>query len=116
MKEFMMAIDDIRFDNIDELFVKKAYIKEKYNKLSFDMKELYKWYFFYQLCLLKNPLKSAMWDYINGFDVGSKLNDEYILFCEKRDKLRAKYLKENIENEEKIDDQIAGQMDIWQCL
>ena len=43
MKEFMMAIEDIRFDNIDELFVKKAYIKNKYLKLSFDMKELYKW-------------------------------------------------------------------------
>lgn len=116
MKEFMLAIEDIRFDNIDELFVRKAYIKDKYLSMKQDMKELYKWYYFYQLCLLKNPLKSAMWDYLNGFDVGTKLNDEYILFCEKRDKLRAKYLKESVAEESKDNEELAGQMDIWQCL
>lgn len=116
MKEFMTLIEDIRFENIDELFVKKAYIREKFSKLNLDMKELYKWYFFYQLCILKNPLKSVMWDYLNGFDVGSRLNDAYILFCEKRDKLRAKYLKENTKSDENLDTEIAGQMDIWQCL
>lgn len=87
MKEFLLLIDDIRFDDIDDLFKKKAYVREKYLKMDFDAKELYKWYFFYQLCLLKNPLKSAMWDYLNDMDIGNKLNEEYILFCEKRDKM-----------------------------
>jgi hypothetical protein len=87
MQEFLVLIDDIRFENIDDLFIKKAYVREKYLKMSHNLRELYKWYFFYQLCLLKNPLKSAMWDYLNNMDIGNKLNEEYINFCNKRDKL-----------------------------
>lgn len=87
MREFLIAIDDIRFDNIDDLFIRKAYIRDKYLKMDHNMRELYKWYYFYQLCLLKNPLKSAMWDYLNDMDIGNKLNEEYINFCNKRDKM-----------------------------
>lgn len=88
MKEIMYLIEDIRFDSIDELFIKKNYVRERYSELEMDIKEVYKWYYYYQLCVLRNPLKDLMWDYINGFSVVDKLNEQYIEFCNKREKLR----------------------------
>ena len=83
----LKEIECIRFENVDELFVKKASIRDKYMNLDHKIKELYKWYFFYQLCLVKNPLKELLWDYLNGKDVSNKLNMAYIEFCNKRDAL-----------------------------
>lgn len=88
MDEFMEKTKDMRFLNADDFYVKKAIIKEKYKKLDYNSKEMYKWYFFYQLCLLKNPLKSMFWSYLNNkHDKCDKMNEEYIKFCEKRDKI-----------------------------
>lgn len=81
----LKEIECIRFENVDELFVKKASIREKYRNLDYNIKEIYKWYFFYQLCLVKNPLKELLWDYLNGKDVSEKVNFAYIDFCNKRD-------------------------------
>ena len=83
----LKEIECIRFENVDELFVKKASIRDKYMNLDHKIKELYKWYFFYQLCLVKNPLKELLWDYLNEKDVSDKLNIAYIDFCNKRDAL-----------------------------
>ncbi len=85
--EFMEYIKEMRFMNIDELFVKKNIVRDKFNDLNDNYREMYKWYFFYELCLLKNPLKSLMWDYVCGRDVLNELNIEYINFCNKRDKI-----------------------------
>lgn len=90
MKELLKIIDELRFDTIDELFIKKTFVRDKYLELDTNIQELYKWYYYYQLCILRNPLKDLMWDYINGFCVLDKLNEEYIEFCNKRDKLRHK--------------------------
>lgn len=83
----LKEIESIRFENVDDLFVKKASIKEKYLELEPKIKELYKWYFFYQLCMVKNPLKELLWDYLNDKEVSDKLNIAYIDFCNKRDSL-----------------------------
>lgn len=85
---FMNEIDNMRFADIDEAYDKKDLIREKYSKMTNDMKEMYKWYFFFQLCLLKNPLKSLMWDYICGYDSFLDLRAEYINFCKKRDRIK----------------------------
>lgn len=90
MRRTLELIDELRFNTIDELFIKKTYVRDKYLELENDIQELYKWYFYYQLCILRNPLKDLMWDYINGFNVLEKLNEEYIEFCNKREKLRHK--------------------------
>lgn len=87
MGVFMEYIKDLRFIDVDDLFVKKQHIKDKYENLNLDCKEMYKWYFYYQLCIIKNPLKKVLWAYINGEDVLDKLNEEYIKFCNKRDNL-----------------------------
>ncbi len=87
MNEFLVIINDMRFDNADDFFVKKAYLKKKYEKLDIDFKELYKWYFFYQLCIVKNPLKEKMWDYLNDKCTSAILTQEYVEFCEKRERL-----------------------------
>lgn len=94
MNEFMIKIQDMRFLNADDFYVKKAIIKEKYKNLDYDSKEMYKWYFFYQLCMLKNPLKTLFWNYLNNKkDHTEKMNEEYIKFCEKRDKITKNWFK-----------------------
>lgn len=87
MNEFLDKINDIRFLGVDEFYVKKAYIKRKFEKMEHDDRELYKWYFFYQLCLLKNPLKSLCWDYLEGKCNIDDLTKEYINFCDRRDRI-----------------------------
>lgn len=87
MEEFLKLIEEIRFNDPDEFFRKKIIIKEKYQKLDRSTKEIYKWYFYFQLCLLKNPLKELFWTFLNEeVDVlfYSNLNNEYRLFCNRR--------------------------------
>ena len=85
MEQFLEEISDIRFVDVDELFVKKTFIRKKYNEKSFSTKEVYKWYFYFQLCFVKNPLKQLLWSYINGENNVKDLNLAYINFCNKRD-------------------------------
>lgn len=85
MEQFLEEISDIRFVDVDELFVKKTFIRKKYNEKDFSTKEVYKWYFYFQLCLIKNPLKQLLWSYINGENNITDLNIAYINFCNRRD-------------------------------
>lgn len=100
MKEFLIIIKDMKFIGVDDFFEKKDILRNNYNKLEEENKELYKWYFFYQLCILKNPLKRLMWEYINGEehikDNVSLLDLEYIRFCDDRSNMieRIKFQKE----------------------
>ena len=86
--EFMNSIEDMRFRDVDDLFIKKANIRKLYGLLEFNNQEMYKWYFFYQLCLLREPLRTCIWEYVIGKDNVNELNIAYINFCNKRDKLR----------------------------
>lgn len=116
MNEFLEYINDMQFTDIDELFVKKAYVREKYQNLDYNYRMVYKWYYYFQLTLLKNPLKSVMWDYLNGYNVTLELNHEYLNFCEKRDKLRAKYVKDNVRDDKIVVETLPGQTSIWDVL
>lgn len=81
---------EMRFIGIDELFVKKSFVSEEYQEMEIDKQEIFKWYFFYQLCLLRNPLKDLMWRFINGENVLNELNEAYIDFCTSREEKRHK--------------------------
>ena len=99
MKEFLEKIDDIRFFEVDDFYHRKDEIKEKYNKLNNGEKEMYKWYFYFQFCLLKNPLKEMLWTFLNmECDIYflSEMANEYRIFCNKRKRL---YEKERNEAE-----------------
>lgn len=85
--EFMNDIEEIRFATVDDFFQKKEFIKDKFQSYDIYTKEMYKWYFFYQLCLIKYPLKSAFWDYLNGNDNLPEVSLQYRLFCERRNKI-----------------------------
>ena len=90
MRKILRIIESIEFTEVDEFYEKKDYIKQKYQELDMEAKEIYKWYFYFQLCLLKNPLKELLWTYINNQEenmyLSSDLSREYRLFCEKRKK------------------------------
>jgi hypothetical protein len=64
MKEILEKMKEARFTTTDELYSKKDEIREVVQKYDNDTLEIYKWYFFYQLCLLKNPLKELLWNYL----------------------------------------------------
>ena len=90
MTEFLERIKDIRFTEVDEFYKRKDEIKEKYQELDNETKEIYKWYFYFQLCLLKNPLKEMLWTFLNmNCDIYfiAEMSNEYRLFCRKRNKL-----------------------------
>ena len=71
MKEDLEKIELMRFTTIIEFYDNIDVFREKFNELSQKGKEIYKWYFFYELCMIKNPLKEMLWDYLN-------LDEEYI--------------------------------------
>ena len=79
--------ETMRFVSIDDLFIKKKKIKSEYQSLTFEEKEIYKWYFFYQLSLVrwrtkdKVSIKDAFWDYLNDNAEFDKINSIYIEFC-----------------------------------
>ena len=85
MEEIYMQISKAMFKNADELYKEKERIREEYQKLDCTAKkEIYKWWFFFYLSQLKNPLKELLWDFLNYKCVDARLDKEYIKFCEKR--------------------------------
>ena len=89
MEEFLELIEDIRFTTVDDFYKRKEYIKIRYFELNRSTREVYKWYFYFQFCLLKNPLKELLWNYINeekNITLEKNLENSYNNFCKKRKK------------------------------
>lgn len=90
MSEFYDSVQGLMFKDVDDLYARKMEIREKYASLDYPTKQIYKWFFYYQLCLLRNPLKRLLWDFINGskeLSTQLELPHEYRKFCEKRNKI-----------------------------
>jgi hypothetical protein len=87
LDNFMFKIEHITFENIDDLYSRRNKIRNDYADLNFNEKQIYKWYFFYQLCLLKNPLKKIAWEYVNGADKDIEFCNCYKDFLIKRNKI-----------------------------
>lgn len=103
MKEIMEKIGVISFVSFEEAYNKKDFIKKVYSKLDIDTKEVYKWYFYKQLCLMtskKMGLKDYLWLYIVGKEnITEKLEEEYAKFREKVDKRKKKYEEKPLNSE-----------------
>lgn len=90
MSEFYDSVQGLMFKDVDDLYSRKMEIREKYALLDYPTKQIYKWFFYYQLCILRNPLKRLLWDFINGskeLSTQLELPHEYRKFCEKRNKI-----------------------------
>ena len=86
----MREIKDIRFLSVDDFMKRKEEIREKVKSLDAETKEIYKWYFYHQLCWLGQrffKLKDLMWMYAVGDPVDFDLALRYRIFCEKRSKI-----------------------------
>lgn len=93
MKEFYDSVEGLMFKDVDDLYSRKIEIREKYATLDYPTKQIYKWFFYYQLCLIRNPLKRVLWDFINGSNELStqfELSLEYRKFCQRRSKMYSK--------------------------
>ena len=101
MEEIMQRIKEIEFATVEDLYEKREEIREGYKNLEEDAQRVYKWYFFYQLCLVDYDIKSAMWDYI--CEIGGaelELNHQYRIFKEKKERLHLKYILEDKKKKE----------------
>ena len=92
--EKMFLYNGLTFMGIDDLYKRIKKIRLRYIELDKDIKIVYKWYFFCQLCLLHKAdyLKSAMWTYITSSDASSendyeKVIEKYEVFNERRNSL-----------------------------
>ena len=95
MEGIIQTLEEMQFSTVEELYEKKEEIREKYSNLDFNMRKLYKWYYFYQLCCLDYDFKSAMWDYI--CEIGGSeviVAHQFRLFKNKKEKYHQKYLLE----------------------
>ena len=85
--KLLECIENIKFIDVNDLFDKIDFIKAKFMLLTPSYKEIYKYYFFYQLCLVReskdNALKSIFWDYINGGGSRKDVEVSYSMFQEK---------------------------------
>lgn len=90
MEEFYENVQNIMFKNVDDLYLRREKIRKEYLLLDYSTKQIYKWFFYYQLCMLRNPLKRLLWEYINEINaeaVQKELCEEYKKFCVKRHKI-----------------------------
>lgn len=84
-ERFLKDIVGVDFFDIEDLFKNRKLIQRNYQTLSYDYKRVYKWYFYFKLCLIKNPLKDLMWTYVSGCDGSeNELIGEYIAFVSKK--------------------------------
>ena len=106
MKEIMEKIGKISFVSFDEIYDMKDYAREVYNTFDQDTKEVYKWYYYHQLCMMTNKkmvLKDDLWLYIVGKDnIKRELKKEYEKFNKKRAKI-----KETEQNQDIIEGQYS---------
>lgn len=82
MEEILEKIKYARFTTTDEIYEKRKIIRKIVQRYDYDTLEIYKWYFFFQLCMLKNPLKRMLWDYLVKENL--TVNDELDLTVEYR--------------------------------
>ena len=95
MEGFFQEIEEMLFATIEEFYEKKDLIRKKYKELDCKEARVYKWYFFYQVCVVDYKFKSAMWDYvccIGGSE--EKLEHFYEIFKIKKENYHLKYLLE----------------------
>ena len=89
MKEIMERIGTITFVSIEEVYENKERYRDAVLLLDQDTLEVYKWYFYHQLCLLSSKqglLKDLMWEYLVGNNVVFDLAHEYRLYKQRKQK------------------------------
>lgn len=97
MKEIMELIQPITFVRIEEVYQNRKQFREIYQRLPEDAQEIYKWYFYHQLCLLTQKqyeLKDLMWEYLSNHLnkkyaklLELELNHQYRIFEDKKKKM-----------------------------
>lgn len=101
MEGLIDSIKGIEFDSVEGLFDRKDEIRSKFQKMDKNTQRIYKWYFFYQLCLLDYELKSLLWDYLCGIEgCELPLRLAYMDFKNKKEKYHQKYLLEEQKKKE----------------
>lgn len=101
MEGLIDSIREMGFLTVEELYEKKDEIKKKYQKSDKNTQRIYKWYFFYQLCVLDDKLKSLLWDYLCGIEgCELPLRLAYMDFKNKKEKYHQKYLLEEQKKKE----------------
>lgn len=97
-ERFLKDIVGVDFFDMEDLFNNRKLIRRNYQSLTRDYKRVYKWYFYFKLCLIKNPLKDLMWSYLAGSDGSeNELISEYVGFISKKRAIMEKQRREDSE-------------------
>lgn len=79
MKEIMWNIRNIRFVSFDEVYDNRDEFRKEVLMLDSDSLEIYKWYYYHQLCLMtskKAYLKELLWEYLSSDHISLELRCE----------------------------------------
>lgn len=83
----MWNIRNIRFVSFDEVYENKDEFRKEVLMLDDDTLEIYKWYFYHQLCLMTSKrayLKELLWEYLCSdhicLDLKMELSHQYRLY------------------------------------
>lgn len=94
IKDVLTPIEKMYFVDIDDCYKKIDSIKFYFERLNDDYKKIYKWYFFNQLCIVKdyknNAIKSIFWEYICNVTDYENVDYSYLQFCLYREYLSNK--------------------------
>lgn len=97
-ERFLKDIVGVDFFDMEDLFKNRKLIRRNYQRLTRDYKRVYKWYFYFKLCLIKNPLKDLMWSYLAGCDGSeNELIFEYDGFISKKRAIMERQRREDSE-------------------
>ena len=104
MKEILERISEISFISFDEIYDMREKAKVIYQTFDYDTKEVYKWYYYHQLCIMKSSkkdtLKDDLWLYISGKEkLDESLKKEYEKFDKKRLRIKEKEESDSIKYE-----------------
>lgn len=95
MEEEIKEIEGMLFETIEEFYERREEIRNRYKEKEYKEKIIYKWYFFYQVCVLSYKMKSVMWDYVCDIEGSEeKLEQYYKIFKIKKENHHLKYLLE----------------------
>ena len=102
MEGIIESLKEMEFDTFEDLYERRAEIRDKFREKDENIKKLYKWYFFYQLCCMDYDFKSTMWDYM--YDIAGsepRVVHQYRIIKTKKEKYHQKYLLEEEKEKKK---------------
>jgi hypothetical protein len=85
-------LDDIMFEDVVDAYRMRDEIRNRYQSKDLVVRQVYKWYFFCELSIVNEGLKSLLWSYISNEEISLEirvnLTIRYKEFIDRQSKLK----------------------------